>query len=294
VFAGVDAFGIYTGQVATALIDPNEQPFLFDHQIDGTPVLPGVMGVECFAEAATLLHPELAVEAVEAVEFLAPFKFYRHEPRTVEVNATFRLVDDRVVADCVLIGERILANQAEPQVTEHFRGRVVLGPKPPKPSKTTVPGRGEPVATADDIYRIYFHGPAYQVLDEAWAGDGGVVGRMAADLPPNHVPEDGVTVTWPRLAELAFQASGIWEIGTTGTMALPASIDRVVFARDPRKAKGRILAVVAPGDGAFDVRVCDEEGRTYVVMEGYRTVALPTALPDEQVAPLRQAATGKD
>jgi hypothetical protein len=33
------------------------QPFLHDHQIEGTPVLPGVMGLEAFAEAAQCLVP---------------------------------------------------------------------------------------------------------------------------------------------------------------------------------------------------------------------------------------------
>ena len=33
-------------------LDPTTEPFLHDHQIEGTPVLPGVMGIEAFAEAA--------------------------------------------------------------------------------------------------------------------------------------------------------------------------------------------------------------------------------------------------
>jgi 3-hydroxymyristoyl/3-hydroxydecanoyl-(acyl carrier protein) dehydratase len=40
-------------QIETSL-DPAEQPFLHDHQIEGTPVLPGVMGLEAFAEAEYL------------------------------------------------------------------------------------------------------------------------------------------------------------------------------------------------------------------------------------------------
>ena len=65
---------------------PTQQPFLHDHQIDGTPVLPGVMGIEAFAEAALCLLPGWHVEALEDVNFLAPFKFYRGEPREVRVE----------------------------------------------------------------------------------------------------------------------------------------------------------------------------------------------------------------
>ena len=53
-------------------------------------MLPGVMGIEAFAEAALSVFPGWRVEAVEDVDFLAPFKFYRHEPRTVTIEALFR------------------------------------------------------------------------------------------------------------------------------------------------------------------------------------------------------------
>ncbi|HKC71216.1 MAG TPA: SDR family oxidoreductase, partial [Terriglobales bacterium] len=44
-------------------LDPAVQPFLRDHQIEGTPLLPGVMGIEAFAEAALCLVPGWHVEA---------------------------------------------------------------------------------------------------------------------------------------------------------------------------------------------------------------------------------------
>ena len=41
------------------------------------------MGIEAFAEAALWMLPGWHVEAIEDVNFLAPFKFYRNEPRTL-------------------------------------------------------------------------------------------------------------------------------------------------------------------------------------------------------------------
>ncbi len=64
-------------------LDPNRQPFLFDHRIDGTAVLPGVMGMEGFAETAAALVPGFHVIELMDVDLLAPFKFYRDEPRSV-------------------------------------------------------------------------------------------------------------------------------------------------------------------------------------------------------------------
>jgi hypothetical protein len=73
------------GLVIECTLDPAVQPFLHDHQIDGTPVLPGVMGIEAFAEAASFLLPGWQVATIEDVNFQAPFKFYRSEPRTLTV-----------------------------------------------------------------------------------------------------------------------------------------------------------------------------------------------------------------
>ncbi len=122
----LSAFLLHGGLVVETELDPKVQPFLFDHRIDGTPVLPGVMGIEAFAEAAAALVPGFRVAAVEDVDFLAPFKFYRDEPRTVRVEAILRPAGDGVEAECRLVGRRTLPGQAEPQETVHFRARVRL------------------------------------------------------------------------------------------------------------------------------------------------------------------------
>ena len=89
-------------------------------------VVPGVMGMEAFAEAATALVPGWEVHSIRDVAFLAPFKLYRDEPRVAEVRA--RLLpggDGTLVAECELIGRRTLPGQPE-QATTHFVGTVVL------------------------------------------------------------------------------------------------------------------------------------------------------------------------
>jgi hypothetical protein len=250
------------------------------------------MGVESFAETALLALPDHHVVAVEDVDFLAPFKFYRDEPREIEVGAWFVPDGHEVVAHCALVGERTLANQDAPQRTVHFTGRVRLAPTPPEPRTAPVPDGGTGVAD-DDVYRIYFHGPAYQVLEEAWRADGGVVGMMSADLPPNHVPEEATTRTDPRLAELCFQTAGVWEIGTEGIMALPMRIDRLVVTGRAADADGRVRAVVhGDRESGFDATVLDDEGNVLMEMSGYRTVQLPVPLDDDEIDPLRAAMSG--
>jgi hypothetical protein len=224
------------------------------------------------------------VEALEEVNFLAPFKFYRNERRTVAVETRWRSVGNSVVADCRLIGRRLLHNQTEPQVTTHFTGRVRLargplvatsGPAPVAPSGS--------VLEAADIYRIYFHGPAYQVLERAWCDGNRVVGLMAKALPANHVPAENLTVVSPRMIELCLQSAGIWELKAQGRMGLPNHIGRVCVWGTPEEAAGRLCAVVTadPTQKNFDVEVLDEAGKRYLSVSGYRTEALPEKLNAE-------------
>ena len=122
---------VHDGLVLRTTLDPTTRPFLDHHRIDGTPVLPGVMGMETFAEAARLLAPDLHIAAIENVDFRAPLKFYRDEPRTVTVTALLRPDGDDLVAECRLSAERTLPGADQPQRTVHFTGSVRLTANPP-------------------------------------------------------------------------------------------------------------------------------------------------------------------
>jgi NAD(P)-dependent dehydrogenase (short-subunit alcohol dehydrogenase family)/acyl carrier protein len=283
-------FGVHSGLTIETTIDPAVQPFLRDHQIDGTPVLPGVMGIEAFAEAALATLPGWHVEAIEDVNFLAPFKFYRNEPRIVTVHAILRADREAIVAECRLTGSRRLPNQAEPQVTTHFTGRVRLVRQAPKavsgPALGSLTGS---VFEAAEIYRVFFHGPAYQVVERAWRNDKSIVGAMSRTLPPNHRPPERPLAVAPRLIELCFQTAGVWEIAVNGRFGLPQHVDRVSVWRAP-EADSELYAMAAPAaDGSFNVEVVDKAGNRYVQLSGYHTIALPGAVEGEPLKAMAAA-----
>ena len=74
------------------------------------------------------------------------------------------------------------------------RDRTLPGPRTPDARAGTAekgdaaPKAAEVTTTTDELYQVYFHGPAYQVLARAWQTGGGVAGELSADLPSNHVP----------------------------------------------------------------------------------------------------------
>ncbi len=304
------------GLVVRTTLDPKEQPFLDDHRIDGTAVLPGVMGMEAFVEAsrlaATLAGVPHHVVGLEDVAFLAPVKFYRDEARTLTVRTLLHAgAGGELVADCRLEADRLLPGSDVRTTTVHFTGRVRLATEP-------TASRPEVVALAavhdaadlapaaavlgpDDVYRLYFHGPAYQVVGQAWRGRQGATARLADALPRDHVPFEVPLASAPRLVELCFQAAGLWEAGRQERLALPRSVSRVRWVGEPLPAPGNgaFYAVARPAeggdasvDGLFDCAVLDADGHVVLALEGYATIPLPAPLPDDVSAPLRGAFAG--
>ncbi|PID95922.1 MAG: hypothetical protein CSA84_07545 [Actinomycetales bacterium] len=289
---GSVAFSYTQGLVVTTTLDPKEQAFLYDHRIDGIPVLPGVMGMESFAEAARLLAPEgYRVGAVEGVDFLAPVKFFRDEPRTLTITARAEppLDNGDILVQCTLTAERALPGQAAPTKTTHFTGAVRLTTamaesETEKKFKAKV--EGTPLANSD-VYAFYFHGPAYQVVGEAWRKGEASITRMTEDLPDNHTPADQPTTNAPRLAELCFQTSGLWEAGTQHRMALPTRVGRMRVLIDPASVDGPLYSIARPaGESAFDCAIVDGKGNVVVRMDKYESIVLPTPIPESVLSAL--------
>ena len=195
----ITGMGIYSGLTMETTLDPASQavPVRSSHRRHAGAA--GRDGHRGICGSSPVCASGLACRGVEEVNFLAPFKFYRDEPRTVIVQAVYYPQGDRLVADCRLIGRRKLANQAEPQETTHFTARVRLSKQAPdavtaKPLITS----SDSIVEAAEIYRVYFHGPAYQVLEQrlvGWKADGRPDGgRLARQSPAvRSTDADGAT-----------------------------------------------------------------------------------------------------
>ena len=274
---------LFGGLEIETTLDPNEQPFLYDHAPDpGTPWLPGVMATEALAQAATLLAPGYNVVAVENEEMLGAFKFYRMAPRTLYVSAVITpQVGGELVARAVL---RSVTEPAKPGLptreAEHFRADVRLRRQTPEPRRIdfTAPDAENLPVRAAEIYEVFFHGPAYQVIEAGAVNGRSATALMARDLPPNTSPAHAASLMAPRLVELCFQAVALWSLKSAGSMALPSGIERVAVYRQAEEAGERRLYALVQAqaqDGVFDAQIVDEEGRVYVELQGFRTVARP-------------------
>jgi len=289
------------GILLEAELDPQDEPFLKDHALNGIPLLPGVMGIEGFSVAAKHVSSVLGskksgfeVDGLEDIHFLTPFKFYRGEARRITWKAQVVREAAGLVAHVCLESTLALSTRKK-EVVQHFAGKVRLKPvedtdpevlvKPPE-------WNGAYTVSAEEIYRLYFHGPAFQVLEGVQLGGEGdvVLGRLARNLPPITGTKQAM-VTLPVLLELCLQTAGVWEVGSTGILALPQSIGNLnLYRLKPNDLA--IYAEVRPGqdeDGNrhFDARVVDSNGRLYLDVHNYRTAPLPYSVEAELVKPLR-------
>jgi hypothetical protein len=166
---------------------------------------------------------------------------------------------------------------------------VRLSKQSPEVQNSSAPGKPtESVVLAQEIYKLYFHGPAYQVLERAWRDAERIVGQFAKNLPGNHFPTGKPLLLSPRLIELCFQTAGLWEMSIFGRMGLPNHIERVALLRAP-EATAELFAVVHPAANGenFDAEIIDTRGIPYLQLSGYRTVALPNRVEAESLRALQ-------
>jgi hypothetical protein len=290
----VHRWTLHNGLVVESMHDPKEQPFLYDHQINEVPVLPGVMGIEAMAEAATLFTPEgFAIQQIENVVFHAPFKFYKHEPRSVFVKVQHYLEKDDIVAHSILYGERKLLGQEAAQSKVHFTADIRLSKESLEPvlleKISLTKSKNQIEVEKEAIYKVYFHGPAYQVIEKSWKKQNLQLAQFSKGLPGNHVPVEKKTFTQPRLIELCFQTAGVWEMGKLNRMGLPNGIDRLRIYGKPKDGRTQLFALTEPIDGRFNASIVDKKGNVYMRLEGYTTAEFNSALDNELIKPITNA-----
>jgi hypothetical protein len=287
-------------------LDPSHEPYLRDHALNGIPLLPGVMGVEGLTMAARLVSSLLASEKnsfqvlrIEDVHFYAAFKFYRGEKSKLTWKANVLRKGGGLVAD-VELESTVKRYGREPETIVHFCGRVYLQAShvlAAKKNDTPPYWNGTSTLGADDIYKIYFHGPAFQVLEGVQRRGDQVLGKLRDNQPAITALDHGLA-TAPVLVELCLQTAGVWEVGKTGSLALPSWIGRLQFYQADAP-NGTMYAEVNPrnsdeGGLCFDARVVDAEGRVYLELENYRTEPLPYTVEKDLLQPVLTWLNGQE
>ena len=246
--------------VARRALSLSSDPWIVDHAIDGKPVLPGVIGLEMMAAVAMMADPGHTFAGAEDVQYKAPVKI--HGDTTTDVIVTATPVDGGV--SCTLQSQR-KTRTGRIIETEHFSATIRWS----MAEQTPLPPMGMPdhPISKDEIYKRFFHGPAFQVLDSASAV---TADALLCDGRVQHLAIAGGLISAPLVLEAAFQAAGLQRMIVDGVMALPQAITSVVLGRQVRDDEPIHLTVRRDGE-AFDVDVSTEKGRV-MVLRGFQMV----------------------
>ena len=139
--------------------------------------------------------PATQVTALEDVELQAPFKFYRDEPRTLEVRALVRDGGDGSARGRLrLVGRRTLAGQGEQETRPLHRPRAPRRASRRGAARRDAAGAaaaGQPSSATTRVYRVYFHGPGLPGARAApTAANGDVLGASPTTCRPHYEPAE--------------------------------------------------------------------------------------------------------
>ena len=255
----------------------SSDPYLADHAIEGTPYVPGVMGLETFMETATALTGRIAT-GLKDVHFYLPIKLLRNRPQAVRVigkaqgnEVAMEIESDFINSKGIKMGK----------TRRHFTASTLDGfvSNWDGVKSAALAGIFQPISVSkEEIYQKYFHGPSFQVLGGIIKVDN-TASLAIYNTTPRSQWQDGprTLLANPMLIEAAFQCCGFQDMTLQHRVTLPDAIDEVAVLKNqvpPAKLYlyGVSRGLTADGKTLHDAYVFDESGALWVEIHGYRAI----------------------
>ena len=277
------------GLLAECLFDPRRDVFLLEHQFEGSPILPAVIGLEALAEAALLDRaPQTAFE-VEDARIHSGLRFLTPRPLRAQVVVQGSTQDPAAGRIARLVADHFgkSGGLGEPGRL-YVAARLHTAPVGPAPDELSPPDGlswqpmryldGPNAGTGADARRVY-HGPALRTLvrlggegEQAW----GELVAPAASLRPER---PGAHFRLPAaLLDGCLVACGAFARTRLGLLSLPDGFERLVVQRLPRAGERCRLHLVLLSREELHLRfrftLRDEAGEPLLWAEGYRAVVV--------------------
>ncbi|HLF16163.1 MAG TPA: SDR family NAD(P)-dependent oxidoreductase, partial [Candidatus Thermoplasmatota archaeon] len=297
----VEAFEPGRRVLATLHLDQARDAYLRDHRVEGVPYLPGVFGLESFAEAASLLAPARSVLlGAEDVRFASPVKQLKAQPVAARLEARVVENGDGARVACRLTTQFTGPDGkplGEPRL--HFEGTILFG-APPAAERQAKPSEAPLGLRRSDIYPPFFHGPSFQVLASARTSAGGAEALYRPPTEPQFAAGAAEFRSHPMLVEALFQACGLGALAHDKVMALPAALRRLeIFHAGRLPEEVRLVARPtgrdAQGLRTFDAEAVAPDGRLLVRLQGFAMVETgPAPALAVKAGPPASAVSGPD
>lgn len=237
--------------VCETTLNHGRDPYLLSHQVEGVPVMPGVLLLESMAQVATQLAGDVVIGAIEAVEFLSAITV-GIEGRRIRVAA---LRGEGGAIACEVRSEEDGFSAPVVRATMR-RGESVL------PSRRAGALAGRP---AQALYGpLFFHGPAFQRVAgiaevSSRTLEAGLAGAADDKLFGAYEPQN-LLLGDPVLRDCGLH---LLQACVPHRRVLPVQTARIERAHGGPPATVYAREIWTRGtDYAFDIEWCDAAGQT--------------------------------
>ncbi|HET60074.1 MAG TPA: KR domain-containing protein, partial [Chloroflexi bacterium] len=210
-------------------LDPQQNPFLFDHQIGENRVLPATCAAGWMADTCEQLFHGYRFFEMTDFRVLKGVVFADDQPQAYEVRLQAM---ESGTADDLCLAVEIFSSGAKS--FRHYSAQVGLRqqiPKPPERTETLSSFAPEDYQRAQQAYRTrrLFHGPAFRGLQALGAlkDDGFQALVNLAGFEQHKQGQFLVRATHPFLNDVVLQSMLLWTLDITGAACLPAGIQHL-------------------------------------------------------------------
>ncbi|MGA1848289.1 MAG: phosphopantetheine-binding protein, partial [Thermoplasmatota archaeon] len=279
-----------SGILVKRSLDGKRERFLPDHSIMGKMVLPGVMGLEIFAETAQIMFPDLDVVSLENVIFNKAVSVDDKAPKEIFVQGELVSDEEDVKRVDLKLYSILKPKKAKKEIESvHYTGTVIMGSYDPDCQKVmdhpVKPRNVIAQVVRSEIYNHLFHDNRFRVLQGIEVlKDGELMGVFHAppeDLfDPSTGWENGHLVTVPMQTECGFQVAGAYVLDRFKMMALPVKVGTIEYHNEMTPAEGGMAWVRFEGREEnvfrFDVDFIDLDGNVRFSYRDYQLKSMMT------------------
>jgi NAD(P)-dependent dehydrogenase (short-subunit alcohol dehydrogenase family)/acyl carrier protein len=193
-------------------LDPGFDLYLLDHQLDGKPVMPMVVGLELLGEvAASTVAAELQIASVRDLRVLRGITI-EQGPRTITVSASA----SKPVDGGIQIDLRAKTDTERPTLSYTAVAHLAreLPPAPRRDSWELIEPRAFSMSIEEAYEQWLFHGPLFAgIVEVERIGENGIIGRLSPSSPSRCLAETSPNVRWimdPVVLDSGLQLLILW------------------------------------------------------------------------------------
>jgi NAD(P)-dependent dehydrogenase (short-subunit alcohol dehydrogenase family) len=251
-------------------VDAAGFPYLADHVVAGTPVLPVVMALEWFAKAAKALRPDLSLVELRDVRVLRPVRLDGFGG----AGDWFDVVAKELTNGAGATLSLTLTRPGQPAPS--YSATAVLAAQAASAPRAPAVPTLEPLVGPVYDGNVLFHGHQFQVLTEVELSDRGAVAAVGST---DEVGWHGAWSTDPAGLDGGLQLVLLWSNKVLGGPSLPMGLSAMkTFAEGPQGPLRAVLTGERRGADktVTDVVFLDRSGKVVSELRGVEAILRPS------------------